>query len=140
MERKEDGAYAKVSCDVCKKRVRYDHCATRGSSGWALVCPKCDLPDGWTIKWSTSKRQTYYYHYKDRLVRWGHPAPGNPKFSETEVSKRAEFKKPSSEKKPSSRSLAVPPAPIRKNMHAAYKPTAPGYYGTANERRFQLDH
>lgn len=130
--KKKKDEIAMTVCDVCRKPARYDECASRGSSGWASVCPTCDLPDGWAKKWSSGKKRPYYYHRQKRLVRWAHPAPGNPLYSDREVNRQAEFKKPSKlPKLPKPSKMPPPPASIRKPAHAPYRPTAPGYYGSA---------
>jgi hypothetical protein len=72
-------------CDGCEGVcLREDMALYVGFNGnQCLSCPECDLPLGWSSKWSKSKRRRYYIFFdpqqpKSQILRWSHPTPGNP--------------------------------------------------------------
>ncbi len=75
------------SCDACDGFALSNEMHTHiGSMCKEMaVCPECDLPEKWQIKFSESRGIRYYIYFDPeqphtRHIRWSHPTPGNPLY------------------------------------------------------------
>jgi hypothetical protein len=73
-----------VVCDSCERHCMRTNIHARIGSmrKEMMVCPECDLPELWSIKYSKSRGRPFYVYFdfkrNERCVRWSHPNPENP--------------------------------------------------------------
>ena len=71
-------------CDGCERYCMRSNIRVQIGSmrKQILICPECDLPEKWSIKYSHSRCRRYYvyfdYETKERIVRWSHPNSESP--------------------------------------------------------------
>ncbi len=79
------------SCDMCDNFALNSELHVRHGSMHKRMslCPDCDLPEKWQIKFSKTRGIRYYVYFdptdaSSGYVQWGHPTPGNPLHKPTD--------------------------------------------------------